>query len=118
MQTMGAVPLWRWLFFLAWSLPLFVMTRMAMFLCFLTLERRFLTSRRFLYYMIGIKVPALRLLALCVPAAGMRCTALRAVQLACHSCKASAAACQLQHTHPCGLPSAVSLQLAVLLLNT
>ena len=53
---MGAVPLWRWAFFLAWSLPLFVMTRMCMFLCFYFLERRFLTSRRFLYYMIGIKV--------------------------------------------------------------
>ena len=58
-QVVWHVPLWRWLYFVAWCLPLFVMTRTCMFFVFLFLEHRFLTSRRFLYYMIGIKVGSL-----------------------------------------------------------
>ena len=61
---MGEVPLWRWLFFIAWCLPLFMITRFCIFLVFMVLENRFFTSKRFLYYLIGIKV---RLC--CLPAA-------------------------------------------------
>ena len=56
-QMLGEVPLWRWLYFIAWCLPLFSATRFCIFLCFMMLETRFFTSKRFLYYLIGIKVP-------------------------------------------------------------
>ena len=56
MQNLGEVPLWRWLFFIAWCLPLFSATRFCIFLSFMALETRFFISKRFLYYLIGIKV--------------------------------------------------------------
>lgn len=55
-QNIYHVPVWRWCFFLAWAIPLWRLTRIAMYLFLGTLETQFLISRSFIYYTIGIKV--------------------------------------------------------------
>lgn len=58
------IPMWRWAFFLGWAIPMYRITRVAMYLLLAALEFRYLISRRFIYYTIGIKVCLMHKVAL------------------------------------------------------
>lgn len=59
-QNVVHIPLWRWAFFVGWAIPMYRITRVALYLILAALEFRFFISRRFIYYTIGIKVGCLR----------------------------------------------------------
>lgn len=55
-QIVVNFPVWRWLFFFAWTVPIYLICRGVMKCIVLILEHAFFDTKQTLYYLIGIKV--------------------------------------------------------------
>lgn len=55
-QSVLHIPMWRWSFFVGWTIPLYRIDSIVIYLVLGVLEFRFFISKRFIYYTIGIKV--------------------------------------------------------------
>ena len=55
-QIVVKFPVWRWLFFFAFTFPIFLICRGVMRCIVLLLENSFFDTKQTLYYLIGIKV--------------------------------------------------------------
>lgn len=56
MQVAVNFQVWRWLFFFAFTVPIYLICRAIMKCLVLILESNFIDTKQLLYYLIGIKV--------------------------------------------------------------